>query len=80
METMLRNASDAGEDVGEPGLWIDIVELGGDDERIEIGGTFSAAVGSCEQPRLAPESDTLIKSSTNSRYLNSCCSSSPSTR
>lgn len=28
----------AGEHVGEPGLWIDVVELGGGDEGVDRGG------------------------------------------
>ena len=49
---------DAGEDVGEPGLWVDVVELGGDDEAIHHGCALATAVGACEQPRLSSERDT----------------------
>ena len=48
---------DAGEDVGEPGLGIDVVELGGDDQAVDDGGTLAAAIGAGEQPRLAAEGD-----------------------
>ena len=39
---------DAGEDVGQPGLGIDVVELGGDDEAVHEGGTVAAAIGAGE--------------------------------
>ena len=48
--------SDAGEDVGEPGLGIDVVEAGGDDEGVEYGGAMSACIGAGEGPVLAAES------------------------
>ena len=44
-------AGDAGEDVGEPGLRIDIVELGGADQRVDDGGALTTAIRSAEQPR-----------------------------
>src|SRR5262245_25876289 len=43
----------AREDVGEPGLWIDIVEPGGVDQRVDRGGALSAGVGAREGPVLA---------------------------
>lgn len=48
-------ASDAGEDVGEPCLRVDVVEAGGLDERVEDGGALTAAVRAAEQPCLPPE-------------------------
>jgi hypothetical protein len=36
---------DAGEDIGEPGLRIDVVQLRGLDQRVHHGGTLAAAVG-----------------------------------
>lgn len=48
---------DTCKDVGEPGLRIDIVELGGSDQRVHDGGALTAAIRAAEQPRLAPESD-----------------------
>lgn len=42
--------SNAGEDVCEPGLRIDVIELCGDDQRVHDGGAFSAAVGAGEEP------------------------------
>ena len=56
VEPALRHVGDAGEDVGEPGLRIDVVELGGDDQRVHEGGALGAAVGAGEQPRLSAES------------------------
>ena len=41
---------DAGEDVGQPGLRIDIVQFGGDDQAIKRRGALSAAIGTREQP------------------------------
>jgi hypothetical protein len=48
---------DAGEYVGEPSLRIDVVELGGLDQRVHHGGALAAAVGAGEQPRLAAKRD-----------------------
>jgi hypothetical protein len=47
-----RVIGDAGEDVGEPGLRVDAVELGGADQRVHHGGTLAAPVGAAEQPAL----------------------------
>ena len=46
---------DAAEDVGEPGAGIGVVEPGGDDQGVDRGGTFTAAVGTGEGSRLAAE-------------------------
>jgi hypothetical protein len=35
---------DAGQDVGEPGLRIDVVHLGGDDQAVHHGGALAAAI------------------------------------
>lgn len=48
--------SHAGEDVGEPGLWIDVVELGGDDHCVHEGSPVTAPVGSGEEPAFPAES------------------------
>ena len=40
----------SGDDVGEPGVGIDVVEATGLDEGIHGGGTVTAAVGACERP------------------------------
>ena len=46
---------DARQDIGEPGLRVDAVHLGCDDQAVEDGGTLPTAVGAAEQPRLAAE-------------------------
>jgi hypothetical protein len=38
--------------VSEPGAWIDIVQFGGDDQRIYGSGPIATAVGTREQPML----------------------------
>ena len=58
VELALRRPGDAVEDVGEPGLRIDIVELGGADEGVHRRRPHAAAVGAGEQPRLPAQSDT----------------------
>jgi hypothetical protein len=47
----------AGEHIGEPGLRVDVIELGGLDQRIDGGGAPAAFVGSGEGPVLAPDGD-----------------------
>lgn len=44
VDATLRVGLDSGEDIGEPGLRIDVVETSGLDQRNHDGGTFSAAV------------------------------------
>ena len=48
---------DPAQDVGEPGARVDVVQLGGDDERVHGCGAVAATIASREQPRLAPECD-----------------------
>src|SRR5689334_1844083 len=43
------------EDVSEPSLWVDVVELSGVDERVDGSGAMSALVRTCEGPVLAPD-------------------------
>jgi hypothetical protein len=50
MEFLGRVLSDALEDVGEPGLRIDIIELGCADKGVHDGGPVTAAVRAREQP------------------------------
>src|SRR6476469_1691034 len=47
-----------GEHVGEPGLGIHIVELGCVDQREHDCSALAAAIGTCEQPGLAAESNS----------------------
>ena len=48
---------DAGEDVGEPGLRVDVVELCGADRGVHERGALAAPIGAGEQPRLSTQSD-----------------------
>ena len=48
----------AGKDVSEPGLRIDVVELRGADQRIHDGSALPAAIGTAEQPRFTAKSHT----------------------
>ena len=48
---------DAGEDVGEPGLRVNVVELGGGEEGAYGCPSGAAAVGACEQMVLTTERD-----------------------
>jgi len=52
-----RVLGDAGEHVGQPGLRIDIVQFGGDDQAVDRRGALSAAIGTGEQPRFSAEGD-----------------------
>ena len=52
----VRQLRDAGEDIGEPGLGVDVVELGGADEGVHRRGALAAAVGAGEQPRFSAQS------------------------
>jgi hypothetical protein len=43
-----RVPGDPGQDVGQPGLRVDIVQFGGDDQAVQRCGALSAAVGAGE--------------------------------
>lgn len=43
------------EDVGQPSLRVDIVDLGGPDQGVEDRGALATAVRAAEEPRLAPQ-------------------------
>jgi hypothetical protein len=45
----------AREDVGQPGLWVDAIHLGRDDQAVHGRGALSATIRPAEQPRLSPE-------------------------
>ena len=62
VELALRRPGDSVEDVGEPGLRIDIVELGGADEGVHRRRPHAAAVGAGEQPRLPAQSAAVSTS------------------
>ena len=57
VEALRRLIGDAGEHVGEPGLRVDVVHLGGDDQRVHGGGPVAAAVGA----GIYPEFGTATK-------------------
>src|SRR5687767_10351016 len=42
VQTVHRMVGDAGQHVGEPGLWIDVVQLRGHDQRCDDGGPLGA--------------------------------------
>ena len=48
---------DAPEVIGEPGLRVDVVELGGADEGVHRRGALAAAVRTGEQPRASAQGD-----------------------
>ncbi len=50
LDIFCRMFGDAGQHIGEPGLGIDIVHLGGDDQAIDGGGSGPAAIRTGEQP------------------------------
>ncbi len=52
MDRVLR---DAGQDIGQPGLRIDVVHFGGDNDAVHRGGALSTAIGAGEQPRLSTQ-------------------------
>ena len=41
---------DAGEHVGEPCLWVDIVHLRRDDQAVHGGGAVASSIGAGEEP------------------------------
>ena len=47
---MHRMIGDPGENVGEPGLWVNLVELCGPDERVHQRRSFGPALRPGEQP------------------------------
>ena len=58
VQPILRRLGDPAENVGEPGLGIDVVEPGGADQRVHDRRTHAAAVGAGEQPTASSERDT----------------------
>ena len=49
---------DTGEDIGQPGLRIDVVEPRSLDERVKDGGALTATVGAAEEPSLPAKRHT----------------------
>ena len=54
---MRRVGGDAGEDVREPGLWVDAVHFRGHDQAVHRRGALAAAVGAAEQPAFPAKGD-----------------------
>jgi hypothetical protein len=48
----------AGQHVGEPSLWIDVVELGGGDEGVDRSRTAAALIGAGEGPVSSAHGDS----------------------
>ena len=48
---------EAGQNVGEPGLRIDVIHLGRDDQAIHDRSSLATAIGAAEQPRLPAQGD-----------------------
>ena len=46
---------DTGEDISQPSLWIDAIDLGGDNKTVHGGCTLSAAIGPAEEPRFSSQ-------------------------
>ena len=55
VQTGLRQVGDAVEDVGEPSLGVDVVQLGGADEGVHGRGPHAASVGPGEEPGTSSE-------------------------
>jgi hypothetical protein len=47
---MSRMTSQTSEDIGQPGMGVDVVQPAGHDETIDGGGSLTAAIGSCKHP------------------------------
>ena len=50
--------TDAAQDVGEPSLRVDAIELGGADQGVDRRRALAATIGTREQPRLPAEGNT----------------------
>ena len=48
------------QDIGEPSLRVDVVELGGFDERVDGGGATAAVIRSCEYPVVAADRNLAV--------------------
>ena len=62
MQATCRLVGDALEDVGEPGLRVEVVELGSAEQRVHGRGTSAAPVRAAKQPRLSSQGDTAQRS------------------
>ena len=60
VDALGRVGSEAREDVAEPSLGVDAVELGGLGQRVDGGGALATVIGAGEQPILAPRAMARI--------------------
>jgi len=67
MQPALRKVGDAGEHVGQPGEWIDVVQLGRHDQRGHGGGAVNAALGAGD-PQQGQLSGTGITTRSRGRW------------
>ena len=58
MHMGVRQLGDEDENIGEPSLRVDVVELAGDDEGVTRRRALAAAVGPGEQSRASSQSDS----------------------
>ena len=56
-EALGRVIVQARQHVGEPGLRVDVIELGSLDQRVNRGGASAARIGTGEGPVVAPDGD-----------------------
>jgi len=59
---------DAGQDVTEPGLWIETVQLSGFDERVDWGGTLAACFRPGEEMAFAAKGKPVFPSRRSSKF------------
>src|SRR5689334_9141473 len=62
MQATYRLVGDTLEDVSEPGLWVEIVETGGADQRVHGRGPSAAPVRAAKQPGPSAQGDTAQRS------------------
>src|SRR3979409_846481 len=60
VEPVDRVLGDTGQDVGQPGLRIDVVHFGRDDDAVHGSSALSAAIGPRKQPGLAAEGNRRV--------------------
>jgi hypothetical protein len=68
----------AGEDVGEPGLGVDAVQLRGFDQRVHGGRAFATAIRAGEGPVVATDRDRAVILPMSGRRSRSIIAGTPS--
>ena len=53
---------DPGKHIGQPGLWIDVVELTGPDQGIHCRRAYAATIRTTEEPGFSAQTDTSERS------------------